>query len=89
MDFQVYDIAIIPLIVGVVAVFTTLGLPKKLAPVVSVILGILAGIFYLSPEDISKGVLVGLTLGLSSVGLYSGTKNTVQLTLKDDKSKEQ
>ena len=89
MDFQAYDIALIPLIVGVVAIFTGLGLPKKFAPLVAVVLGVIVGIVYLAPGELAKGILVGVALGLSSVGLYSGTKNTVQLTLKDDKPKEE
>ena len=82
MDFQVYDIAIVPLIVGMVALATGLGLPKKFAPVVAVALGVAVGIFYVAPGDVLQGVLAGTALGLSSVGLYSGAKNTAQ-GLKD------
>lgn len=83
MDFQIYDIAIIPLIVGIVSLFTTIGLPKKFAPIVAVVLGILIGVFYIAPGDVLKGILVGIAVGLSSVGLYSGTKNTVQAVRKE------
>jgi len=78
MEFQVYGLALIPLLIAIIAVFTNLGLPKKFAPVVSVVLGIVVGIIYLAPGDIKQGVIIGLALGLSSVGLYSGTKNTMK-----------
>jgi L-cystine uptake protein TcyP (sodium:dicarboxylate symporter family) len=77
MDFQIYGLALVPLLIAVVAVFTKLGLPKKFAPVVSNVLGIVVGIVYLAPGDIKQGIIIGLALGLSSVGLYSGTKNTI------------
>jgi mannose/fructose/N-acetylgalactosamine-specific phosphotransferase system component IIC len=77
MDFQIYGLALIPLLIAVIAMLTTLGLPKRFAPVVSVALGIVVGIIYLSPGDIKQGIMIGLALGLSSVGLYSGTKNTI------------
>jgi mannose/fructose/N-acetylgalactosamine-specific phosphotransferase system component IIC len=77
MDFQIYGLALIPLLVAVIAMLTTLGLPKRFAPVISVVLGVVVGIIYLAPGDIKQGVLIGIALGLSSVGLYSGTKNTI------------
>ena len=73
---EIYDIAIVPLIVGLVELVKKLGLPSKFCPVVSVILGVIIGLVYISPDDVAKGVLVGASLGLSAVGLYSGTKNT-------------
>jgi len=73
---EVYDIAIVPLIVGLVELVKKLGLPSKFCPVVSVILGVIIGLVYISPNDIAQGVLVGVSLGLSAVGLYSGAKNT-------------
>lgn len=73
---EVYDIAIVPLIVGLVELVKKLGLPSKFCPIVGVVLGVVIGMVYVSPTDIAKGVLVGASLGLSAVGLYSGTKNT-------------
>ena len=75
---NVYDVAIIPLIMGVTELFKIIGLPNKFAPVLSAVLGVLIGLVYVSPENPLKGVLVGLSLGLAASGLYSGTKNTVE-----------
>lgn len=75
---EIYDVAIIPLIVGITELFKMLGLPTKFAAVAAVISGVVIGIVYVAPGDIAKGVLVGLSLGLAASGLYSGVKNTVE-----------
>lgn len=81
---EAYDVALIPIITGLVGVFTQLGLKKKFAPIVSLVLGLLIGIFYVYPGDIKGGILVGLMLGLSATGLYSGVKNTKELAKGED-----
>ncbi|MFS8652412.1 MAG: hypothetical protein FWJ66_10930 [Caldibacillus sp.] len=81
---EAYDVALIPIITGLVGVFTQLGLRKKFAPIVSLVLGLLIGIFYVYPGDIKGGILVGIMLGLSATGLYSGVKNTKELAKGED-----
>jgi L-cystine uptake protein TcyP (sodium:dicarboxylate symporter family) len=75
---EIYDIAIIPLIIAVTELAKKLGLPDKFAALSSAVLGVVIGIVYISPENIPEGILVGLAIGLAASGLYSGTKNTVQ-----------
>lgn len=75
---EIYDVAIIPLILGVVELLKQLGLPAKYAALTSAILGVLIGILYVFPDDILRGVLVGLSLGLAASGLYSGSKNAIE-----------
>ena len=75
---EIYDVAIIPLIVGMVELAKKLGLPDKFAAVLSAILGVVIGLVYVAPNDPAKAVLVGLSMGLSASGLYSGVKNTVE-----------
>ena len=75
---QVYDVAIIPLIIGVTELVKKLGLPDKFAALLSAVLGVLIGLVYVAPENPLEGVLVGLCMGLAASGLYSGTKNTVE-----------
>lgn len=77
MEYTVFDIAVVPVIVALVALFTGAGLPKRFAPIVAVVLGIAAGLIYVAPGDVAQGVFVGLTMGLAASGLYSGTKNVV------------
>ncbi|EOD00709.1 hypothetical protein [Caldisalinibacter kiritimatiensis] len=78
MQFQVYDIYVVPLIIFLTKVIISIGIPKKFSPLISVVLGIVVGIFYFSPDDILKGILLGVFLAASSVGFYSGSKNVYQ-----------
>jgi hypothetical protein len=75
MNFTVYNIALIPVIIALVGLAKRLGLNQKFAPIVAVVLGLAAGFVYLAPGDSAKAVLLGLVAGLSATGLYSGVKN--------------
>lgn len=77
MDITIYDVALVPLVMGLVQVAKALGLSNKFAPLVAVILGIVLGVAT-TPDDVLKGIIVGIAVGLSAVGLYSGTKNTIE-----------
>jgi len=63
------------LILGISSVLIQLGFNKKFIPLVNLILGLVSGIA-LNPTDIKQGIFVGLAVGLSVSGLYSGIKNT-------------
>ena len=78
MSFKLYDISVIPIIMFLTKIVITLGVPKKYSPVFAMIFGIIMGIVYFSPGDISKGIIIGLFLGASSVGFYSAPKNIYQ-----------
>ncbi|MFK2824118.1 hypothetical protein QYG89_00215 [Bacillus sp. B190/17] len=80
--FELYNIAIIPLVLGVVELFKRGGMPVKYSPFVAVILGLLFGIFYIG-TDIKEGIIIGLMLGLSASGLYSSSKNAMEQRKKD------
>jgi hypothetical protein len=77
-EFSAYGIALVPIILGMVELLKRVGIPKKLSPLVAVILGILAGFYYLAPGDPKKAILFGVVSGLSAIGLWSGTKNTLE-----------
>ncbi|NDI36348.1 hypothetical protein [Chengkuizengella sediminis] len=78
MDFQVYDIAIVPIIVALVQLAKQIGLSAKYQPVLSLALGVASGIFYVAPGDPKQAILVGIVMGLAASGLWSGAKNIVQ-----------
>lgn len=75
--FEVTDAVLIPIIVALIELAKGLGLPAKFSPVLGVVLGIAGGIFYIAPGEIAYGLIVGLMMGLSASGLYSGTKNLI------------
>lgn len=72
------DVVIVAVITGLVKVVNSLGVPKKYSPIIALVLGVLGGVFYLHPGHLLDGILYGAVLGLSSVGLYSGTKNLIE-----------
>lgn len=76
-SMELYGVLVVPLIMGFLEVLKRLGLNCKYIPICSIILGLAIGIIFLSNGDIKQGVILGLGIGLSSVGLYSGTKNTL------------
>jgi ABC-type uncharacterized transport system permease subunit len=71
--FEYFQLVIIPIIIGVVEVLKRAGLPNKYSPVVSLLLGVIFGFLYVQP--LLDGMIVGLVVGLSATGLYSGSKN--------------
>lgn len=83
--FEIYDIAIIPLIAGLTQIFKRAGLPAQYSPFVAIFFGILIAFFYLD-VTVKEAILVGVMLGLSASGFYSGTKNLVEMNgKKNDK----
>ncbi|MFC4075212.1 hypothetical protein [Salinithrix halophila] len=71
------DAVLIAVITGLVELIKRSGLPKRFVPLLALALGIAAGVFYVS-HDLAQGILSGIVLGLSAVGLYSGPKNLVR-----------
>lgn len=54
------------------------GLSKKFVPVLNLILGIAAGIIYVSPFDWKAGLLKGIAIGATASGFYSTGKNVYE-----------
>ncbi|OZV11300.1 hypothetical protein CIW83_15075 [Tissierella sp. P1] len=71
-------IAIIPLLIGILEVLKKVGLKEKYVPAISVSLGIVIGIGLFGNGDTKAGLVQGIFIGLSAVGLYSGTKNAFE-----------
>jgi len=77
INFQ--DIGLMSAVVmGLSQVAKELGVKVKLIPLLNLILGIMAGILYVSPGNFKFGILSGITIGLSASGFYSGVKNVRQ-----------
>lgn len=76
--FEIYDVVLIPLIMGIVELFKKAGVSRKILPFIALVIGIVVGVVYVTDFDWKQGVLVGAMLGLSSSGLYSSSKNTLE-----------
>lgn len=68
-----YGVAVVPAVIGLTQIAKTAGLPAQFSPIIAVLLGILAGLaeMYGTQWPIIQTIVVGVGLGLSSVGLYS------------------
>lgn len=71
----------VALIMAMAELIKQLGLDKRWIPLVDLGLGLLSGILvftiYFGKQPI-EGVVIGLALGLSACGLFSGIKNVVE-----------
>lgn len=72
---------IIAIIIGVAEAIKKMGCPKRFIPLIDIALGVVGGVFvfgiYLG-HGITEGVVIGLVMGLSACGLFSGVKNTLE-----------
>ena len=70
----------IALIIGLAELFKRVGINSKYIPLIDVGLGIISGIVVYGISmnyGILKGVMVGIFIGLSACGLFSGVKNLI------------
>ena len=81
-QFTVYGIALVPILVGLNELLKRSGLPSRFIPLSSMLLGYFFAFFYLAPGDYKQALILGTVLGLSSIGLFSGTKNTLARSRK-------
>lgn len=68
----------IALIIALAEVVKTLGCPTKFIPLVDLVLGLISGIgvyTFIEGMNIGYGIVLGIALGLSACGLFSGIKN--------------
>lgn len=69
--------AISTLVIGLVKVATTVGLPTRYAGLLSIILATVITVVGTGLSDMNT-ILIGVGLGLTASGAYSGTKALVQ-----------
>jgi len=72
-----YGIALVPVIIGLSELLKRFGLPTRFIPLAAMAMGLFFSFFYLAPGEPKKAILFGTVLGLSAIGLFSGTKNTI------------
>lgn len=67
---------LIPIIIGIVQAIKKVGLDTRYAPILSVVLGIAGAYFFIGTD--SSSIILGIVAGLTSCGLWSGTKATIK-----------
>lgn len=85
-------VAQVGLIMAIAELVKRLGLDKRFIPLVDLALGILSGVIiytvYMGRNPI-EGVVLGIALGLSACGLFSGVKNVAEKIKGDEDGKEE
>ncbi|HOL17329.1 MAG TPA: hypothetical protein PLY40_03470 [Bacillota bacterium] len=76
-QLTVYGVALIPVLVGLNELLKRSGVPARFIPLTAMALGYFFAFYFLAQGDFKKGLLYGTILGLSSMGLFSGAKNTI------------
>ncbi len=74
---MISEAIIIPVIIATIELLKNLGLPKKFSSLVSLLLGMIIGIFYIENIDLKSRIFMGAVYGLSAAGLYTTTKHTI------------
>jgi len=80
-------VAQVALIIGIAEIVKKLGLPTRYIPLVDLGLGLISGIcvYVLSKGyDWVSGVMIGIAIGLSACGLFSGIKNLTEREIDDE-----
>lgn len=68
----------IALIIGLAEVAKKIGLNKRWIPLVDLGIGLMSGIFiyhFVFDNGVIESIVIGIALGLSACGLFSGFKN--------------
>jgi hypothetical protein len=74
-------VAQVAVIIGLAEIIKRMGLDNRYIPMVDLGLGLASGIFvygYMMELGIAQGIMLGIALGLSACGLFSGVKNTLE-----------
>ena len=87
LEYLFTPAAQIALIIGLAEIIKRSGCPKKWIPLVDLALGLLFGVLVdgiMLQHGALNGVIVGIGLGLSSCGLFSGVKNLAERKSDED-----
>lgn len=81
VTYLLTPVAQVALIIGLAEIIKRVGFPVKYIPLIDLGLGLVSGLcvygFALELGAVD-GVLVGIALGLSACGLFSGIKNVME-----------
>lgn len=71
----------VALIIGLAEAAKGIGFPKRYIPIFDIVLGLISGLVVYGYEyhlGLVRGFMLGLAIGLSACGLFSGIKNILK-----------
>lgn len=71
----------IAIIIGLAEAVKGIGFPKRYIPIFDIVLGLISGLVVYGYEyhlGLVRGFMLGLAIGLSACGLFSGIKNILK-----------
>lgn len=71
----------VALIIGLAEAVKGIGFPKRYIPIFDIVLGLISGLVVYGYEyhlGLVRGFMLGLAIGLSACGLFSGIKNVIK-----------
>ena len=80
IEYLLSPIVQIALIVGLAEIFKGFGIEKRWIPLVDIGFGLLSGVFvyhFAFQYGLIESVVLGIAIGLSACGLFSGIKNVM------------
>lgn len=81
IEYLLTPMAQIGMIMALAEVIKRSGFKKKYIPLIDIILGLISGIFVsgiIMGYGISRGIIIGIALGLTACGTFSGVKNVTE-----------
>ena len=71
----------VAIIIGLAEAVKGIGFPKRYIPIFDIVLGLISGLVVYGYEyhlGLVRGFMLGLAIGLSACGLFSGIKNILK-----------
>ena len=78
LNYLISPIAQVSFVMAIAEIAKNLGLDSRFVPILDVVLGIILGVLIFTiyqSMGIVEGTILGLAVGLSACGLFSGIKN--------------
>lgn len=72
------ELLTIPAVVAIIEALKLAGLPSRFAPIASIALGMGMGVLFIDGNAVVANAAVGILIGLSASGLYSGGKTLMR-----------
>lgn len=80
INYLITPVAQVALVMAIAEIAKNLGLKSRFIPILDVVFGILFGILNFTiyqNMQVIEGIILGLAIGLSACGLFSGIKNVI------------